>query len=435
MMSNRYAFMSTYKRISRKLVWLTAAFFLFTMQISCAHASNIVLTVHDPSGGGREGSWLREAAATFEAEHPGVKVELVDAGIWGASQEKIPVLAAGGVAPDVVFIYHEVLRPFANNGILADLTPYAERDREFIESFIPPAIEAGWFKGRLWSLPHYLRPAMANANNDFFSEAGLPSALQMYRSGDWNFYTMINIGKALTRRAADGTMDRAGLFFSATPDQSVSWVWGYGARLFSEDGTTIFTDDPNVLKGYQFMIDLRNTHEVANIDGTSGTVAGGLTGGRWGLALWHGLMYHVSDNWKLPYSYSFLPFPAGPASYVTGSTTIRSWGISEASPHKDLAWEFIKLFTGPQWDRLRMERGYELPMHYVNLRYTVDIFAKLGVDIALITQTLPTHFRPWHGPIEASAINKVNSALHSAINSTVPLTAALANVNRDASSK
>src|SRR5690606_6225156 len=87
----------------------------------------------------------------FEAEHPTIEIHYAH----GNPAQQLPVLIAGGIAPDLY------LGNMANNHawfaapIFHDLTPFIQEDPEFsADDFIPAAINLLRFDGMQLGLPN-----------------------------------------------------------------------------------------------------------------------------------------------------------------------------------------------------------------------------------------------------------------------------------------
>ena len=376
-----------------------------------------VLTVHDWSGGTETyGEIMKELAAAFEAEHPSVQVELVNAGSWGACMEKIPVMAAAGVAPDAFLTLHRAWNSFLRMGIVADMTPYVQRESRLIKSFVPPVAEHVQQNGKIWGIPEAWNVWLAHVNRDAFDNAGLGQPDDLYQASQWNFETLTGVAAKLTKYGADDKPEQIGLITNGDNEVSYPWVWGYGEDVFSADGKQVFLNRTGVRQGYQFFADLLNAHRIANIINTPNGVGwGGFTGGKWGLAFWWSdIMLHLNSAWQLPYEFDILPFPAGPVSDKTNLIgLINAWTINSASPNKDLAWEFIKLATSSEIDAIRVQRLNALPTHTKNIRIAVDHLGKeANVDnLLLVLNAMNTQARAYPSVLDLRITEELTKQL------------------------
>jgi ABC-type glycerol-3-phosphate transport system substrate-binding protein len=161
----------------KKCVWLNSLLGIlvlcFVVATPAAFAET-VLMVHDWSAGTETyGEIMKELAKAFEEKNPGVKVELVSAGAWGESMEKIPVMAAAGVAPDIFLTLHRAWNSFLRMGIIADITPYIQQEPSLLRALVPPVAEHVQQGGKVWGLPEQWNVWLAHVNRDAFASAGL----------------------------------------------------------------------------------------------------------------------------------------------------------------------------------------------------------------------------------------------------------------------
>jgi len=369
------------------------------MMTVCVSGREIVLTVHDVSAG--EGDFaevLREAASAFEKVNPNVRVEPADAGKWGDSYQKIPLLAAAGELPDILYIYQRGRVQFVRMGILQDITSYIEADPEVVDTLLPPVKQAMQYQGSYWGLPNDWAAWVAHVNRDAFEYAGLLQPDQLYHNGEWNFDTLPEIGQKLTVRDNENKLEQIGIFTNGDNEISYPWVWGMGGRVFSEDGTQVFLDQPAVRNGYQFFADLLNRYNVANIVDTPGGIGwDGFVKGRWGIALWWQLIYHLNRAWDLPYTFDMLPFPAGPVSPKTNLIGVNSWSIATSSDKKQVAWDFIKFMSSAEQDRVRISKMLQFPLHMDNIELVSQVYADKADarNLEMVFHELAVNGRPY----------------------------------------
>jgi multiple sugar transport system substrate-binding protein len=85
--------------------------------------------------------------AEFEKQNPGIRVE-VEQLTWATGLEKIQAALASGTQPDVCELGSTWLPRFSYEGVLEDLTPVYEADRD---SFL--MWESALYNGRVYGLP------------------------------------------------------------------------------------------------------------------------------------------------------------------------------------------------------------------------------------------------------------------------------------------
>jgi ABC-type glycerol-3-phosphate transport system substrate-binding protein len=238
----------------------------------------------------------------------------------------------------------------------------------------------------------------------------------LYQAGKWNFDALVSVGNRLTQYGSEDRLEQIGIITNGDNEVSYPWVWGYGEDVFSADGRQVFLNRSGVREGYQFFADLLNMHKVANIINTPGGVGwDGFTGGKWGLAFWWSdIMFHLNKQWNLPYTFDILPFPAGPISDKTNLIgLINTWTINSASTKKDLAWEFIKLATSAEWDRVRIQRLNALPVHTRNVSFAVDHLGRQAnaTNLPLVLMAMNTKAKAYPSVLDLLITNELTRQL------------------------
>ena len=89
-----------------------------------------------------EKNW-NEKLAEFYRDNPNTRVRF-EYTPWERTFDKLLISTAGGKAPDATIVSSVWFVPCASKGLLADLGPFVENDKEFdIEDFYPAAVK-GW---------------------------------------------------------------------------------------------------------------------------------------------------------------------------------------------------------------------------------------------------------------------------------------------------
>jgi multiple sugar transport system substrate-binding protein len=115
--------------------------------------------------------------AAFEAENPGIKVEVETA----AFADYFTLLQAdvvSGDAPDVFELNYENFVTYAANGTLLDVSDYLSPDAPFY----PRALEAFQYEGAQLALPATFSTVLLYYNADLFDQAGIE-----YPTADWTW--------------------------------------------------------------------------------------------------------------------------------------------------------------------------------------------------------------------------------------------------------
>jgi multiple sugar transport system substrate-binding protein len=160
-------------------------------------------------------------AVSFEAQHPGIRVRILDMSdvlaypeeVLGADHDRLLYLYQllayqGALMGDVM----EVPSGLGIYGLARDLTPFLEADRALAEDFYPGLLRACQDEGQTWALPGEGYPFLIFYDKDAFDAAGIA-----YPQPGWTEAEFLDIARQLTLRGDAvrryGFLNRTGLPF------------------------------------------------------------------------------------------------------------------------------------------------------------------------------------------------------------------------------
>lgn len=308
----------------------------------------------------------------FQHRHPGIRVRTVLAG--GDPTQQISTFCAGGRCPDVLMAWEFNYAGLADRGVLADLNPLLDADREFAATLradsIPALYETFGYNGGQYAFPEQWSGAFLFYNTRMFAEAGVQPPPGRWDE-PWTFRKFLDTATALTRRSGNGRVTRWGFVDTWSPP--------YSAALFGMNNgvpwavprfnpTHLNFDDDDFLAGIQFYADLSNVHQVAPAasDTQAMSTMGLFTAGKAAMALgghWRYQTFAQAED--LDFDVAVLPTgPAAAAKGMAARSAIGSTGlaIAAASRHQQQAWEFVKFAAGPAGQALIGESGLFVPV-------------------------------------------------------------------------
>ena len=287
----------------------------------------------------------------FNRLHPKLDLQLdpSDNGI-----EKIIVQSLGGVGPDLFDAFDSYqLSAYVQAGIAWDLTDeFRKRGIDLERDVYPGILKTGIYEGRTYGMPTNIAADGIWYHKDLFKQLGVPP-----HKGPWKWNEFIPIAKRLTVRDSDGKPVRYGFYFDW-------WNWsdffkGFGAHVYTPDGTRCTVDSPQAIAAVQLMHDLVYKYKVSSnpIEEASMATSGGFgsgsisvfgaktaataLGGRWWLATlrsYHGLNLGVME----------CPYENVRQVHAYGRCTL----INAASPHRQEALDALFYMAGPEYNRL-----------------------------------------------------------------------------------
>ncbi len=278
-------------------------------------------------------TWFRETAfPAFEAEHPGVSLEILTGG-WGDFDATVAGWITTGEGPDIIYLGSEYAATYGD--LLADVDPYLS-DWEDLAQFLPTAIDTVSWDGHMRGLPLLMSPRPIFYRTDLFATPSedLPTTFE-----DSLAFVGENSAVADGAMTQMGFMDIGAGLFDA--QEFIAYIWSAGGELYNEDGSSAF-DSPETAAALQYMYDRRrlvmpdeSTAALPPIEGypiMSDRVVSGI------FPMWN--MPPVTDPaWE---NIAIGPYPAGPDGAPLIQVFIDWLAIPAYADNPDLAAEFLK---------------------------------------------------------------------------------------------
>lgn len=279
-------------------------------------------------GGPDERDAYETAIANFEADNPGVTVDIIatDADQYAT---QLQAAVAGNDVPDVFYVEQGDVMAYVDNEILLDITDYVEESDIDLDDIWEYGLDSYRYdntqigEGNLYGLPKDVGPFALGYNKTMFEDSGieLPDPDVPYT---WDEF--VEVGKELTIDSdGDGEIDQWANGFN------VNWalhafVWSNGADYLNEDYTEVTVNTPEFAEALQYFADLQNVHGLTPSVEQAQTLD---TYQRWmggEIAFFPVGPWDMSTYNELDFEYDLIPWPAG--STGESATYIGSLGIS-----------------------------------------------------------------------------------------------------------
>jgi multiple sugar transport system substrate-binding protein len=295
----------------------------------------------------------------FKSKHPDIDVEVLVLP-WNDYNTKIPVMVAGGSAPDVISAHPALLfQIYAAKGLYS-INSMVKTDTTINYDDIVFPGDAK-FSGQIVGLPQKSCTHILRYNEDLFKKAGLTTPSDLYYKGKekaWNWDSLIEAAKKLTvDENGDGQPEQYGV---SLDDNCIkfSTIRSAGGDVLDKALTKCVLNSPGGKKAFQFFVDLVRKYKVApppelqvgqlGIQFKTGKIA-------IEAATSCDSVRDLRKGYELPFSWKFVVPPAGPAGF-------RVWGdtdqmiISITSKNKKAAYEWMKFRSSKEaWVELYKE--------------------------------------------------------------------------------
>lgn len=336
----------------RKILVVLLALAILSGTLLCAIAEETVLTLWGWQGE-LEDAWLNHLVADFEAEHPGVKVEL-DLAPWGQYWQKVQTSMASNTLPDLMIMSVAYVDIYAANGALVNIADLIDRDineDDYFESGLKTVRWPDVETGDEYAFPWNVVGNCLYYNKTLFDEAGVE-----YPNDDWTWDDLRAAAEKLTNNTGDMETTTYGFAVTNGYDRLDSLIYAWGGEIVSPDLKACNVNSPEAAAALefqrQFIVDGISPEVTTDDSFASGRVAMQISGA-WSLEAYGGTTAFEWDVAKLP---------CGP----TGKRFTRAWSdsiaISSSSTHVEEAWEFIKFMVGEKGQTIENLSGTRIPI-------------------------------------------------------------------------
>ncbi|CAN5537687.1 sugar ABC transporter substrate-binding protein [soil metagenome] len=308
--------------------------------ISIAAVASVVALAGCTSGGGESGGdsitflgWgspqevevFENLISQYEEKYPDVTVDYVSVPPEDFGT-KLQTMISSGNTPDVFYLTPENTMPFADSGIIADLSDFVADNDLFEESNVwENALNMYRYDGTtpgvgaIYGLPKDIGPFALAYNKDLFAAAGIPDPDPEV---PWTWDEFVANAKKLTTGEGDAKV------YGSAPFSLESAVWSNGADWLNADHTEVTVTDPAFVEALQWVADLGLKEGVvpsSEEEGALGSFQRWMDGriGMMGIGPWN-----QGQFWsELDFGWDLMPWPVSPA---TGEQAIWYGGIGFA---------------------------------------------------------------------------------------------------------
>ncbi len=283
---------------------------------------------------------LQPLIKEFEQKNPDIKVEFLH--IPNNYFQKLHLLVASNLAPDVVFLNNINGQMYVANDIFLDLNSFLDKDNLISRTdFFDNALKAFTYKNKLYAIPRDISNLVIYYNKDIFEKENIAPP-----GKSWNMDEFLATAQKLTKDFNnDGQVDRFGFGFEENPLFWLPFLWSNGGGIIDDELKNIIISKPESVKWIQFYADLRSKYHVAPTAGEAGSATMSQ------LFMQGKLAMHISGRWSVPryrkdikFNWDVAKFPSGTKGSIVDADA-SGWGISKQSKYPQKSWRLIKFLA------------------------------------------------------------------------------------------
>lgn len=283
----------------------------------------------------------------FEADHPGVTVEIVEGQVDPAV---IATAIAGGNAPDAVLSFKvENLGQYCAAGAWEDLTPRIEADGLDMGIFPPVGRATVTYEDKICGLPYTAGAYGLYYNRELLEAAGFTEPPRTMAE-------LVEMSKAVTRRGPDGSIEVAGFvpLLNFYQNYLLRFPMLFDADYFDGNGQPALSTDEDwrdLFAWQRELVDFYGRDELTRFVAELGD--------EWSAAhAFHQgqLAFHLDGEWRtqmlndlspdLDYGTAAMPVSDDhPDLYGNGHVTVAFLLLPDGAEHPDEAWELIEFLA------------------------------------------------------------------------------------------
>ena len=334
---------------------------------------------------------IEDNARQFEAENPGIKVNITDYP-WSDYHDSMVLRLRGGTQTDVAYVGQDWLPAWAAAGFFAPLEDVAPADvlDDLKSDMAGFSLSDMTYAGKLYGLPYYADTISFLYNKNILEDAGIPvpttweevmAAAEKLKAGGMEHPIVYEFDQELPN------------FF----DAFLSQVYGRGGELFDADNKAIFDDPDNA--AYQHLEWLAEAFEkdlVQQEPHESNVTQSMNTGNHAFTVLFNYVLAALNNTAEQPLAgqFALAPMP-GEAHSALGFTKFYAiTAATAADPARaEAAWKFVNFMAGKPYNvakRWAVEKG--LGFGQLSLFDDPDVQAAWNkwVDSATLKQQVAT---------------------------------------------
>lgn len=323
------------------IILLFCTFFTFGLSQDKNNQSKTVIRFSS-WGSKSETDILKTFISDFENENPDIKIDFIH--IPQNYYQKLQLLFASGLEPDVIFINNQYIQMYINAGLLENLSNYFDNlDNEFYKE----ALDCFRFNEKIFAIPRDISTLVIYYNKDIFKKLNIKMPEKIN-----NIFELRELSKKVT------TKNNFGINYEENPLFWVYYLASNGGGIISDDLKEIIINNEKSIQALNLYADMINKdHTIpSKADMGSMTSAQMFINGK--------LAMYLSGRWMTPkfrqvinFDWDVVNFPSPNKVYIDSS----GFAISKNSKHKNEAVKLIKYFSTAKAHSKFSQEGLIIP--------------------------------------------------------------------------
>ena len=285
---------------------------------------------------------LKELLYNFEEEN-NIKVEFIH--IPENYFQKIHMLFASNLAPDVVFINNHYLKMYTDTNLLENLTPYIKDKNDFFQVSINCLSD----NGQIYAIPRDISNLVLYVNKDALKEAKI------------EYKKKINSLEELKEFASKLTNNK--MFGINFEEKSLYWLYFLGANgggIISDNLKQIIINSENSKNALNLYSDFANKYNIAPTKAQIGSMTTAQ------MFINQKIAMYLGGRWMVPkfretitFDWDIIEFPSSKENKVFVDAS--GWAISKQSKQKENALKLVLFLSSYEQINTLAESGLIIP--------------------------------------------------------------------------
>lgn len=331
------------KKIFIGLVSVVAIAVLFGFFLKGQNKDETITIKFSSWGSQSETAVLKDIISDYETQNRNIKIDFIH--IPQNYFQKLQLLFASGLEPDIVFINNQNIKMYINAGLLEDLTPYLKNSQQ---DFFEEAIECFTSNGKIYAIPRDISNLVIYYNKDILAKNNI-KIKDLKTSSD-----LIEIGSKLKNQ---------NIYTINSEDLPLYWLYflaANGGGALSDDAKQITINDEKSTAALQFYSDLINKYHYAPTKAETGSMTTAQ------MFINQKIAMYLGGRWIVPkfretikFNWDVVEFPTTNENklYIDAS----GWALTKKSKHKQEAADFINYLASETSSNKFAKSGLIIP--------------------------------------------------------------------------